>query len=259
MAVNTVSSRVTLRSLQLFIAILAFATTSKFNTTITLTLKCTPTSLRTGFEHKINYVVKYPFRFTDQIFEVYQNCSSNHKISQSFDMNYSSIARFYVSIGEFSMFYAIVFLIIYIFGSNYYANNSILALLDFMSTGIIAVFWFCGTFSWSQTLTDLKYFTNSETMMSLIDFCNNENIGNSFCYCENPVNWTNINVSLFLGYFSVLFWVISMWFIYKNTPFYPKLNNDNNDQQNNESNNLKQQILTHGVHNFSEKQPVYRY
>lgn len=179
-------------------AILAFATTSGFDTTTSFTASCAP---KTGVTEKplqtlrIKYAVEYPFKFEDQEIKIYSNCSSTLMMTQTYPMEFSSSAQFYVATGVLSFLYTIACLVLYIFGSRHYETNPLIPVIDLAATGVLTIFWLSGACAWAAGVSDVKYYTKPEYLWSKLEFCDSAK-NNGTCVEDTPGKWVALNISL---------------------------------------------------------------
>ena len=211
-----------IRVIQVIFAILAFATTTSFDTTSSLQVTCpqtgkgkpeTPTS-------KITYPIEYPFKFHDaKIFERY-NCSRHMPmIQQKFPMDFSSSAQFFVATGVLGFLYAAASAGLYLTKSIQYATNPLLPVVDLAITGLLSLFWIAGSCAWALGVSDLKYYTHPRYLKEHIYICNDSAAD---CSIIDPGNWAPLNISLLCGFTNAFLWVMSCWFVFKETTFHQK-------------------------------------
>lgn len=217
-----------IRAIQIIFAILAFATTTSFDTTSTLQVTCPqPTSSKSRTEKaeaalssKIVYPIEYPFKFHDaEIFERY-NCSRNiPMIQQKFPMDFSSSAQFFVATGVLAFLYAGAAVGLYLTKSTQYATNPLLPVIDLAVTGLLALFWVAGSCAWALGVSDLKYYTHPRYLSEHIYVCNDRSAD---CSTVDPGNWATLNISLLCGFTNAFLWCMSCWFVFKETTFHQK-------------------------------------
>lgn len=210
-----------IRALQIIFAILAFATTTSFDTESTLQVSCPPHRKSDKSEpllSKIVYPIEYPFKFHDQeIFERY-NCSRNiPMIQQKFPMDFSSSAQFFVATGVLAFLYAGSAIGLYLTKSTQYATNPLLPVIDLAATGLLALFWVAGSCAWALGVSDLKYYTHPRYLSEHIYVCNDRSAD---CSTVNPGNWASLNISLLCGFTNAFLWCMSCWFVFKETQFH---------------------------------------
>lgn len=215
-----------IRILQVIFAILAFATTTSFDTKSTLQVAC-PSRGKGAVEKaesaatsKIVYPIEYPFKFHDaEIFERY-NCSRNMPmIQQKFPMDFSSSAQFFVATGVLAFLYAGAAIGLYMTKSIQYATNPLLPVIDLAVTALLALFWVAGSCAWALGVSDLRYYTHPRYLREHIYVCNDRSAD---CSPLDTGNWATLNISLLCGFTSAFLWCMSCWFVFKETTFHQK-------------------------------------
>lgn len=216
-----------IRILQLVFAILAFVTTTSFDTKSTLQVTCPAPLPRRGSEKveapvttKIQYPIEYPFKFQEAIvFERY-NCSRNMPmIQQKFPMDFSSSAQFFVATGVLALLYCGGAIFVYLTKGTQYAMNPLLPVVDLAGTGLLALFWVAGSCAWALGVSDLKYYTHPRYLSEHIYVCNDRSAD---CSTVDPGNWATLNISLLSGFTNAFLWCMSCWFVFKETQFHQK-------------------------------------
>ena len=213
-----------IRVLQVVFAILAFATTTSFDTTSTLQVTCPGKGRSEKAEatalSKIVYPIEYPFKFHDaKIFERY-NCSRNMPmIQQKFPMDFSTSAQFFVATGVLAFLYAGAAIGLYLTKSVQYATNPLLPVIDLAVTGLLALFWVAGSCAWALGVSDLKYYTHPRYLKEHVYVCNDKSAD---CSTLDPGNWATLNISLLCGFTNAFLWCMSCWFVFKETQFHQK-------------------------------------
>ena len=217
-----------IRLIQIIFAILAFATTTSFDTTSTLEVTCPQSTTTKGraeksestVSSKIVYPIEYPFKFYDaEIFERY-NCSRNiPMIQQKFPMDFSSSAQFFVATGVLAFLYAGAAFGLYLTKSTQYATNPLLPVIDLAATGLLALFWVAGSCAWALGVSDLKFYTHPRYLSEHIYVCNDRT---AVCSTIDPGHWAPLNISLLCGFTNAFLWCMSCWFVFKETTFHQK-------------------------------------
>jgi hypothetical protein len=190
-------------------AILAFATTSGFDTITSFTTSCTRFNKTSGityspyFKEKFKFSVEYPFKFEGQVLKPYMNCQNETaaREKQPYPMDFSSSAQFYVATGVLSFLYSTAALVLYIFASHHYETNPLLAVIDLAATGVLTIFWLAGASAWAAGVSDVRYYTSPSYLWSHLEFCKSANTAETAnprgeCYESNPGKWTSLNISL---------------------------------------------------------------
>ena len=137
-------------SFQQLFAILAFATTSGFDTSLSYDVICTgsPSIART-------YTIEYPFSKEYNIRGL--NCLKddvNHLITLS---NKTS-AQFYVATGVLAMLYSLAALVYYIMYSQAYKQDARIPFGDLIITVVLTFFWFMGWCAWVANKSNIASF-----------------------------------------------------------------------------------------------------
>ena len=185
-------------------AILAFATTSGFDTYTSFKLTCVEEKVsgevgKTLTIIKYDFPVEYPFGF-DKSITVRENCSTEATQTVSYSkMDFSSSAQFYVATGVLSFLYSLTALVLYVFGSRHYESNPLIPVIDLAITSILTIFWLAGASAWAAGVSDVKYYTRPEYLWSFLKFCAESNAGDSkpgYCLNNFPGKFTSLNISL---------------------------------------------------------------
>lgn len=214
-----------IRVIQVIFAILAFASTSSFDTKSVVQVACPAENPNGGKSvetvySKISYSIEYPFKFeSTAILEKY-NCSKNiPMIQQKFPMDFSSSAQFFVATGVLALLYSGAAVVFYSTRGHQYATNPLLPVIDLAFTVILAVFWIAGTSAWALGVSDLKYYTHPRYLNNHIYICKDSS---ALCSAEETGNWAPLNVSLLCGFTNAFVWSMCCWFIFKETQFHQK-------------------------------------
>jgi len=211
--------RVIIRILQLIFAILAFSTTTSFDTQSTLQVTCPPIKAKPQV-FKINYPIEYPFKFQDTPIMQKFNCSEGIPIiQQKFPMDFTSSAQFFVATGVLGFLYAGAALGIYLAKSQQYATNPLLPVVDLGVTGVLTVFWVAGAAAWALGVSDIKYYTHPKYLSQHIFVCRDKSAD---CAVIDLGNWATLNISILTGFTSAFLWAMSCWFVFKETQFHQK-------------------------------------
>lgn len=212
-----------IRIVQLVFAILAFATTSGFDTSTSFTTSCVPVTGINISVTKISYAVEYPFKFENEEIKLIKVCEINPtEQKKTYPMDFSSSAQFYVATGVLSFLYTLACLVLYIFGTRHYESNPLIPVIDLAATGILTIFWLSGACAWAAGVSDVKYYTKPEYLWNKLDFCNQTLNKNGRCLEDNPGKWASLNISLIFGFANVFLWGASMWFVFKETSLHHK-------------------------------------
>lgn len=204
-----------IRLIQILFAIIAFATTSGFDSTAKLTVKCgEPPAPGPSFE----FHVKYPF--SDE-FKLTTLKACNASDEKSPFLSNASIAKFeeatssqfWVTTGVLSMLYASGIVVVYVFAPTTYAENKLVPFVDLVLTVVLTGFWFLGWCSWVANYGNVKsaYYDSPKL------YCNE--MAGSDCSVSG-VNFGKLVVSLIAGFGDVMLWGASCWFVFKETAFH---------------------------------------
>lgn len=183
-------------------AILAFATTSSFDTEITLTVSCVETNQSTpsSIQRVTKYPVEYPFDFSETRLEYLSSCDGGPKSfsSKKLAMDFSSSPRFFVATGVLCMLYSGGALVLYILYSPLYESNPVWPIVDLAFTGIFSIFWLAGAAAWATGVSDLKHYTSPHNLMKYIPYCEATEGANvtTDCLAESPGKWSTLYITL---------------------------------------------------------------
>ncbi|XP_015927768.1 synaptophysin isoform X2 [Parasteatoda tepidariorum] len=201
-----------IRVIQCIMAILAFSTTAGFSTSCEFSISCGD-----GKIVDVNYTFGYPFEKSELL--VPDTCASNERLPLKLPFDYSTIAEFYVTTGVLAFLYTLGILVVYIFFHQSYSENSKLPALDLCATAIFTIFWMAGSSAWAQGVVDLKYYMDPATVIQYLFICIRNHSENN-CMTEDDGSYGTLNASLILGFANFLLWLVSLWFIYKETDFH---------------------------------------
>ncbi|XP_040565789.1 synaptophysin isoform X2 [Lepeophtheirus salmonis] len=214
-----------MRCLEFFFAILAFATLADFSGSFNYSIFCT-NDPENG--HSVSHGFQYPFRLDHQA-PVSFNCSDEtvkHNISVPGD--FSSDAKFFVFTGVISFLGSLGSIIIYVFFSPLYADESKKPpMIDFWFTLVIAVFWLSASAAWTNGLITLKWIASAEWIFTSNKHpCGQTSTGTYIltkikeCIIEDKGHFVGANISALLGYLNFFLWASNLWFIYKETSWF---------------------------------------
>lgn len=189
-----------MRILQFIFAICAFTTTTGFASYVELTLhNCDDTV-------KLDY--SYPFRL-DHVSHIAHQCN----ISTPFRLigDFSSDAQFFVATGVLSLLYCIAIILVYVMFDTVYQSTGLLPLADFFLTVTLAVFWLSGSAAWANGLNGLK-----GTTQGIVD------TKQCKLYCKSVLtgSFSELTISVILGFLNFFLWASDLWFLYKETPWF---------------------------------------
>jgi len=228
-----------IRCLQWFFAMLAFATLAGFSTQLSFDIICREKEL--PITH-ITSLINYPFRL-DQ--------NPPHKFGDSppcgvtfgedvknqditFPGNFASDAQFFVFTGVISWLYCFVSIGMYVLYSTLYMDKEKkYPKIDFLITGLLAMFWLAGSAAWANGLTGLKlvsnpdnWIWNSHYQFAAICYRTEHDpptysytkIGQ--CVATDRGHFGGANVSVLLGFLNFFLWACNLWFLYKETNWF---------------------------------------
>lgn len=198
-----------MRILQFIFAIVAFSTISGYTGESQLTACCNDAKT----SYKISF--SYPFRLSDIPVTILcpspttQGASTQKAFYMSGD--FSSDAQFFVASGVLAFLYCIGIVVVYALFEEKYQSNSMLPLVDFLLTTVLAVLWLSSSAAWANSLTGIKGVTDPA-------FLTHESDG----VCKSA--WTNsfssLNISVLLGFLNFFLWASDLWFLYKETHWF---------------------------------------
>jgi len=183
-----------IRILQFIFSIVAFATTTGFSVTLDGNCNSNPIS-------KPHSVYEYPFIINDN-----DICDKRQII-----LNVSSDCQFFVATGVLSFLYCILIIFVYVAKDELYQSRKMLPKADFIITLILAVFWLSGSAAWSNGTSQLKFVTDVNALTKACELCT-FTIG----------SFSKLNISLIVGFLNFFLWASNLWFIYKETAWFPK-------------------------------------
>lgn len=200
-----------IRLLQFIFAIFAFATACNGGSDLKI-----GTNDRTD---RVSASWSYPYNL--------QDTPINTDLSKKQDQlsKYNSIkpsAEFFVFTGVTSMLLTLALLLIYVLFDRQYRNDERLPMIDFVLTLIWTIFWIAGSSAWGQGVSDLRTQTDIQRVTELVDGCKNGTTDN--CSDYESGTYANVTVSVIFGFLNFLFWIASVWFVYKETRFFKSRN-----------------------------------
>ncbi|XP_013775341.1 synaptophysin-like [Limulus polyphemus] len=201
-----------IRTIQIVIAIFAFATTSGFGSKSSFRVKCMTSEKETD----INYEYGYPFRLRYSNFIVPKCDGTYDTTTEKIPYDFSSSAEFFVTTGVLTFMYSLGITLFYIFAHQKYIDDQVVPITDLGITGILTIFWLAGSSAWAQGVSDMKYYTSPVTLAKNLEVCS------TLATCETTFegNYATLNVSLIFGFANCLLWASSLWFVYKETVFH---------------------------------------
>lgn len=238
-----------IRWLQLFFGIVAFSTVADFSTTIGIDITCPsatttsttvappapatnttlssttaapgpisqqPTNGTSNLHPKL--VIKYPFDFTNQ--SINNTCPGQpHSYQQQGSL--SGSPQFFVMTGVLSLMYASASLVVYLLFSSTYESIPVWPVADLIITGILCLFWFIASCSFSSGLSLLKSIVTYENVEQTLCSQAFKQAGGSCAPSPTDmVSWSSLTVGVISGFTSFFLWGTGMWFVYKETHFH---------------------------------------
>jgi hypothetical protein len=189
-----------MRILQFIFAICAFTTTTGFASYVELTLNdCEDTV-------KLDY--SYPFRL-DHVNHTGIHCNKSMPFRLIGD--FSSDAQFFVATGVLSLLYCIAIILVYVMFDEMYQSTGLLPLADFFLTVTLAVFWLSGSAAWANGLNGLKGTTQGILHTTQCQH---------FCKGVLTGSFSELTISVILGFLNFFLWASDLWFLYKETPWF---------------------------------------
>lgn len=134
--------------------------------------------------------------------------------------DFSNDAEFFVITCILSILYAIAAAFVYVKLSDLYEKNGKLALIDFVCSVVLAVFWLSGSAAWAYGLSKLKSLTEPATLKKSMDYCvpgKPEYLG---CGTITAGGYFGLNLSVITGFLNFFLWASDLWFLYKETPWF---------------------------------------
>lgn len=191
-----------MRILQFVFSICAFATTTGYTNVVELEFSCNNSTTN------VKLMFSYPFRL-GYVQENIENCLCQPSLYG----NFSSDAQFFVATGVLSFLYCVGIVLVYILLDSMYQSNGLLPLTDFILTTILAVFWLSGSAAWANGLNGLKSATDDDNIID--STCCKE-----YCTSVHVGNFSELNISVILGFLNFFLWASDLWFLYKETPWF---------------------------------------
>lgn len=199
-----------MRILQFIFAICAFSTICGYDgqTTITACQSTPPKTKTVSFS--------YPFALSD--LEVEITCDSPAAAAKTdsakffLDGDFSSDAQFFVASGVLAFLYCLGIVVVYALFEENYQNNTMLPLIDFLLTTVLAVLWLSSSAAWANSLSGIKSVTDPMYIQKIK--CNN------ICTSVYTGSFSSLNISVLLGFLNFFLWASDLWFLYKETHWF---------------------------------------
>lgn len=189
-----------MRILQFIFAICAFTTTTGFVSYVEIALNCEDTP-------KVKLGYAYPFRL-DHVNQLVNYCNKTEYFHLIGD--FSSDAQFFVATGVLSVLYCIGIILVYVMLDAMYQSTGLLPLADFFFTVTLAVFWLSGSAAWANGVNGLKGTTQNIIYTTQCKDCHSVMTG----------SFSELTISVILGFLNFFLWASDLWFLYKETPWF---------------------------------------
>ncbi|XP_059091694.1 synaptophysin-like protein 2 isoform X3 [Tigriopus californicus] len=222
-----------MRALQWLFAICAFGSCADFDTIMRYTVTCPNGDIK-----EIQHNATYPFVLSKQQ-TVNVTCGeSGPAIYLDPPGDFSSDAAFFVFTGVISFLATMAILIVYVFFSPVYENESKKApLVDFCFTVVIAVFWLSASAAWANGLSGMKHVYGGDWLHAA-NKCpfppgggpaEASSVEYAFTACQvlDSGHYGLANVSVILGFLNFFLWSSNLWFLYKETAWFASRNPNN--------------------------------
>lgn len=204
-----------IRILQILFGLLACSTTAGFSTISTLHIDCPDATPFT-----VEYKVEYPFDLRNAEVSSPFNCTDDTKVvTETFPIDFSFTSMLYKFVCMYSVLYAIGAAIYYCFFTEKYETNPLAPMVDLCLTLLFTIFWIFITCLWALNVCDLKHYTHPHYFKDFLSVCQDSEAN---CQPANPGKWTSLTVSIVCGFTSVVLWMGSTWFIFKETTLHKK-------------------------------------
>ncbi|PAA62337.1 hypothetical protein BOX15_Mlig018310g1 [Macrostomum lignano] len=213
-----------IRIIQFLFAILAFATTAGYSSTLKFNYAC---KYNSNIKGSVSVQIAYPFHMESQS-KVTPFCTDAlTTLAPSGDYypygSYSSSAQFYVFVGVMAFLYTIGITVLYVFFDNVYRDNDRVPQIDFIVTAVWSILWFIASIAWSVSVSFLKLETYSSRLFHQITACLPDYRGTAECNNIEEFAYTGLNISLICGYANVFLWASSLWFLFKETSWFKSM------------------------------------
>lgn len=221
-----------IKILQFFLAILCFAIACNGSSSTAISIPCNSTNSFSTVE----YDYSYPYDLTNTKFKITVNCNPGPNqlpllsTITTDSTNIVSSSQFFVFTGVVTFLYSLAFLIIYVFFKHKYDNIIYIPLIDFASTCLLALFWFCGSIAWAKAISDIQSYTNPDSLSTTVCPISKG------CKSSLYPSYGSIVISCILGFANLVLWVGNIWFVLKETSWY-KTRKQLQQQQQNFTNN----------------------
>lgn len=208
-----------MRVLQFVFAIVSFCAITRFEGYVEVNY-CTDASTSASTSQVAHLSYSYPFDLSSV--KVTAHCEKetgdNHYIYLIGD--FSSDAEFFVITCILSVLYTIGIAFVYVKLSDLYEKNGKVALIDFICSVVLAVFWLSGSAAWAYGLSKLKSLTEPTTLKASMNYCVPKNPEYLGCGTIIAGGYFGLNMSMITGFLNFFLWASDLWFLYKETPWF---------------------------------------
>ncbi|VDN13285.1 unnamed protein product [Dibothriocephalus latus] len=136
--------------------------------------------------------------------------------------DFSASAQFFVFVGVISFLYCIALLLLYTVLHNHYDADDRIKKADFLSSCFVVFMWLLGSIAWASGVDQLKRYTSGPALYN--ELCGKP--PSAGCKVDPLQTYAGLNISLIFGFANVALWASSLWFLWKETPWFQHNNND---------------------------------
>lgn len=155
--------------------------------------------------------IHYPFRLADDFPKVI--CEESLPVAFG---DYSSSSQFYVFVGVLTFLLSFGMILLYTLFVEYYSANDNIRKADFIGSIVVTILWFIASIVWADGVEQLKRYSGGQVWLHEIDkFCSQRN-----CTVASSATYAGLNISLVFGFANVGLWAASLWFLWKETPWF---------------------------------------
>ncbi|KAH9285666.1 Synaptophysin [Echinococcus granulosus] len=190
------------RILQLLFAIFAFASTISFYGHIQICIghPCNSSAV----------VLTFPYPFALSSLKI---PDSIRPLDFPLYGDFSSGAQFFVFVGVITALYCVGALVLYTVFVDKYESNVFFRKVDFGLSTFIILLWFIASTIWARNVDQLKRYTSEGVIKR--ELCQHKD-----CEIEAPQGYAGLSISLVFGFSNVALWAASLWFLWKETPWF---------------------------------------
>ncbi|VDM02715.1 unnamed protein product [Schistocephalus solidus] len=134
--------------------------------------------------------------------------------------DYAASAQFFVFVGVISFLYCVAMLLLYTVLRNHYDSDDRIKKADFLSSSFVVLLWFLASIVWASGVDQLKRYTSEQVLQK--ELCGEAND----CHVETLQTYAGLNISLVFGFANIALWASSLWFLWKETPWFQGNSND---------------------------------